>query len=107
LETIQGVIVTKKLKEFKHYFAEKLRDPEYAIAYLNEALADEDKRIFLVALKNVIEAYQENKSSLAKENSVSRSTIYRMLSKTGNPRWSNITSIVDAMDLQINISQKK
>ncbi len=99
--------MAKKLKEFKHYFAKKLKDPDYAIAYLNEALADEDKRVFLVALKNVIEAHEENKSSLAKENSMSRSTIYRMLSTTGNPRWNNITSLVDAMDLQINISSKK
>ncbi len=59
--------MAKELKEFKHYFAEKLRDPEYAIAYLNEALADEDKRVFLVALKNVIEAYEENKSPLEKK----------------------------------------
>ena len=99
--------MAKELKEFKHYFAQKLRDAKYAIAYLNEALADEDKRVFLVALKNVIEAYEGNKSSLAKENSISRSTIYRMLSTRGNPRWSNITSIVDAMDLQIKISPKK
>jgi DNA-binding phage protein len=52
--------MAKKLKEFKKYFAEKLRDPDYAIAYLNEALADEDKRVFLVALKNVIESYEVN-----------------------------------------------
>lgn len=56
--------MAKKLKEFKYYFAEKLKDPEYAIAYLNEALADEDKRVFLVALKNVIAAYEKNKSSI-------------------------------------------
>jgi len=99
--------MTKKLKEFKHYFAKKLKDTEYVIAYLNEALADEDNRVFLVALKNVMEAYEENKSAIAQENKISRSTIYRMLSKSGNPRWSNITSIVDAMDLQINISPKK
>jgi len=48
--------MAKELKEFKHYFAQKLKDPKYAIAYLNEALADEDKRVFLVALKNICEA---------------------------------------------------
>ena len=99
--------MAKKLQEFKEYFAKKLKDPEYALAYLNAALADEDKRVFLVALKNVIEAYQENKSSLAKETKVSRPTIYRALSKAGNPRWDNITSIVDAMNLQINLTFKK
>lgn len=99
--------MTKNLKEFKTFFAEKLRDPDYAIAYLNEALADEDKKVFLIALKNVIDANADNKTILAKETKVSRPTVYRMLSKTGNPRWENITSVMDAMNLQINISAKK
>lgn len=99
--------MTKKLKEFKTLFAEELRNLDYATAYLNEALADEDKRVFLVALKNVIEANSENKTILAKETKVSRPTVYRMLSKTGNPRWENITSIMDAMNLQISVSPKK
>lgn len=99
--------MTKKLKEFKTLFGEKLKNLDYAIAYLNEALADEDKRVFLVALKNVIEAHSENKSALAKETNISRPTFYRMLSTHGNPRWNNITSIVDAMNLQITVSPKK
>ncbi|HEV2916632.1 MAG TPA: helix-turn-helix domain-containing protein [Candidatus Babeliales bacterium] len=99
--------MAKQLKEFKEYFAEKLKDLDYAIAYLNEALADEDKRVFLVALKNVIEANKESKSVLAKKTNISKPTVYRILSTTGNPRWNSITSIVDAMNLQINVSLKK
>ncbi len=52
--------MAKELKEFKHYFSEKLKDLRYAIAYLNEALANEDKRVLLVALTNVCEAQKGN-----------------------------------------------
>lgn len=35
---------------------ESLRDPAEARAYLKAAFADKDSRIFLIALKNVLEA---------------------------------------------------
>ena len=56
--------MAKELKEFKHYFAEKLRDPKYATAYLNVALMDEDPGIFLLALKNICEARGEEMAEL-------------------------------------------
>jgi DNA-binding phage protein len=51
--------MAKELREFKHYFAEKLKDAQYATAYLNVALTDEDPRVFLLALKNVCEAQKK------------------------------------------------
>lgn len=38
---------------------ELLRSPKLARAYLNEALADEDQRVFLIALKNVLACHAE------------------------------------------------
>lgn len=46
----------RKLRNYQEKLLEDLRDPELAIHYLNEALADEDPRVFLLALKNVQEA---------------------------------------------------
>ena len=43
----------KKLEDYLH---KKLQNNDYVIAYLNAALA-EDKQVFLIALKNVTEAY--------------------------------------------------
>lgn len=51
--------MTKKqpqYREFKEYLLEKLKDPERALTYLNAALDDEDKRVFLLALRNVLQA---------------------------------------------------
>lgn len=85
---------------------ERLKNPELAMAYLNEALQDEDQNVFLIALKDVLEAQGEDVSALAKKARISRQSFYRMLSKKGNPRWSNITSLIDAVGLQVQILPK-
>ena len=38
-----------------------LQDPKEAQAYLNAALMDEDPRVFLLALKNVLEVQEKTK----------------------------------------------
>lgn len=42
--------MTSKHKNFKKHKLESLQDMELALAYLNEALNDEDRRVFLLAL---------------------------------------------------------
>jgi len=76
------------------------------MAYLNEALQDKDQNVFLIALKDVLEAQCSDISALTKKAHISRQSLYRMLSKKGNPCWSNITALIDAMDLQVQISHK-
>ncbi len=46
----------RKFRDYQEKLLEDLQDPDEAQAYLNEALMDEDPRIFLLALKNVHEA---------------------------------------------------
>lgn len=86
---------------------EELQDPTLALAYLNEALTDEDQRVFLVALKDVLEAQNEDLTALAKEAHLNRQNLYRMLSKKGNPRWKSLTSLFDVLGFQMQLSLKK
>ncbi len=86
---------------------QRLQDPNFAIAYLNEAIVDEDQRIFLLALKDVIEAQGGDITGLAEEAKLNRPTIYRMLSDKGNPRWASLSSLVNALGLQLHVSLKK
>lgn len=51
----------KRLVEYQERLLVKLQDEEFAAAYLNEALKDEDPRIFLLALKNIGKAYKLKK----------------------------------------------
>lgn len=46
----------RKFRNYQDKLMQDLQDNELAIAYLNESLMDEDPRIFLLALKNVLEA---------------------------------------------------
>ena len=91
---------------YNELLQERLKNPKLAMAYLNEALRDEDQNVFLIALKDVLEAQGEDVSDIAKKAHISRQSFYRMLSKKGNPRWSNITSLIDAVGLQVQILPK-
>ncbi len=101
--------MTKKqtYENYAEFLQERLKDQKLAMAYLNEALKDPDQNVFLIALKDVLTAQGKDISALAKKAHISRQSFYRMLSKEGNPRWSNIASLIDAVGLQIHLSYKR
>jgi len=86
---------------------ESLKDPEEALAYLNAALMDEDQKVFLLALKHVLNAQIIDIFAFAEDTDISRQNIYRMLSEKGNHRWNNLRSLVDAMGWQVRLEIKE
>jgi len=68
----------KQHRDFTEFLNEKLKDKELAIAYLNEALANEDKKVSLLALKDVIDA-RGDIAGFARAAHIPRQNIYRML----------------------------
>jgi len=52
----------KRFIDYQEQLLRQLQDEAFASGYLNESLNDEDPRIFLLALKNVIAAQEENQS---------------------------------------------
>lgn len=100
-------MVKKRIyKNYEELLQERLKNPKLAVAYLNEALKDEDQNVFLIALKDVLAAQSKDVSELAKKAHISRQSFYRILSKKGNPRWNNIASLIDAVGLQIHLTYK-
>lgn len=99
--------MNRKHQDFKEYLLERLQDPDLAIAYLNEALNDEDQRIFLIALKNVLEAQGGDMTALAQKASLNRQNLHRMLSKTGNPKLTSIRSVLHSLGLELAIQPYK
>ena len=97
----------KKLTNYEKNLLEALKDHDEALAYLNEALQDEDPRILLIALKNVLTAQNIDISAFAIESNITRQNIYRILSSKGNPRWENLTSLLNALGLQMHLVDKK
>lgn len=99
--------MTRKLKNYQEALFEALQDPKEAVAYLNAALIDEDPRVFLLALKHVLEAQGGDMATLAEESQLNRENLYRMLSAKGNPKLTSIRSVLNTMGLQLAIQPYK
>jgi probable addiction module antidote protein len=91
-------------RDYREYLLKKLQDePEFARMYLNEALADDDQRVFLLALKNVLEAYNDNMSAVAREAQLSRQNLYGILSERGNPKLTSVRSVLHVLGLKLAV----
>lgn len=99
--------MNKRLKSYQEELIASLQDPNEARAYLNAALMDEDERIFLIALKNVIEAQGGDMTAIAKKSKLNRENLYRILSKKGNPKLTSIISLLNAIGLQLAVQPYK
>ena len=90
-----------KLESFDVTLLKELKDPEFATAFLQEAL-DESLEEFLISLRKVVQANGGMKVC-AEKTQLSREAIYRMLSETGNPELRSVQSILNAYDLRLSI----
>ena len=94
------------MKRYHDFLIERLKDPEEAAGYLNAALAEGDRVLFLVALRNVAEAHG-GMLQLSKRTKLSRPNLYRMLSKNGQPEIQSLYKVLDAFGLTLQVSPKK
>lgn len=93
-----------RTRNYQEHLIEKLKDPKKATAYLNAALDDDDPRVFLVALRNVVEA-QGGISMLAKETELNRETLYKTLSMKGNPTFENLILMLDTLGFELQVKE--
>ena len=88
---------------YQDYLIEALADPIEAAGYLNAALEDGDKELFLLALRNVAEARLGGMSQLAAASGLNRESLYRMLSGKGNPELKSLDKLLHALGLKIAV----
>ena len=93
-------------RKYKDHLNERLQDLSEAIGYLNAALEDEDPRVFLLALRDVADA-RGGLGWLAKKGDFSRESLYRTLSKRGNPRLNNLKSILEVMGIHLSLHSEE
>jgi probable addiction module antidote protein len=93
-----------KARSYKKSLIERLSDPREAAAYLNAALAEDDIRVFLVALRDIVEAHG-GISVLAKETDLNRESLYRTLSLQGNPTLISLFLMFDALSLELQVKE--
>lgn len=94
-------------RDFQDIILANLQDSSEATAYLQAALEDDDERVFLLALRDVLEARGGSIADLACETSLNRQNLYRMLSRTGNPRFNSLKTVLHAIGFKISINPLK
>lgn len=95
----------RKHPNYHHDLLKDLKDPNYALDFLNLALEEDDKRVFLLALKDVAEAHG-GMTRLSRLTKITREHIYRMLSKKGNPEFETLRILLNAFGFKIAIQRK-
>jgi probable addiction module antidote protein len=79
-----------------------LKNQDEAAEYLNACLDDGDPRVFLLALRDVAEA-RGGIRAVASETKLNRESLYRMLSKSGNPSLDSLASVLNACGLKLGV----
>ena len=79
-----------------------LRDETEIAAYIEEMLSDGDARALPLALRTVADA-EGGVAALAAKTGLSRETLYRTLSKKGNPRLDTLAAILAAYGLRLSV----
>ncbi|MCX5733055.1 MAG: putative addiction module antidote protein [candidate division NC10 bacterium] len=97
--------MTKPSVGYEQGLKEALADPEEAAAYLNAALEDGSQDVFLLALRDVANA--RGLTHLARETSLNRENMYRILSEKGNPQLSSLAALLDALGLKLAVEPKR
>ncbi|HEY4032469.1 MAG TPA: addiction module antidote protein [Ktedonobacteraceae bacterium] len=93
----------KASRPFSETLHKMLKDPELAALYLEDCLEDGDMELFTMALRDVADA-RGGMAYLAEVTHLNRETLYRTLSKDGNPRLDTLYKILAAMGLRIGVS---
>jgi probable addiction module antidote protein len=95
-----------RLKNYRDDLQRRLRDPEYAAEYLAEVLASQDSAAFLIALKDVVEA-NGGMGDLAGEVGLKRPSLYKILSKNGNPTLETLQEILKPLGLRVSVTMNE
>jgi probable addiction module antidote protein len=85
--------------DYLHYH---LADDERAAALLNAAFASGDEGDIMYALREVALA-RDGVASIAEATGLSRETLYRTLSRSGNPRLSTLLAVMQAAGVRIKV----
>lgn len=78
-----------------------LKDLDYAAGYLNACL-DEGADAFLLGLHDVADAHGGIRL-LAQKTGLNREHLFKMLSKTGNPRLESLRQLVQAIGMKLRL----
>lgn len=89
-------------ESYRDSLLESLKDENEAAQYLNACLEDDDPRVFLLALRDVAEA-RGGIRTLSRTAHLNRESLYRMLSRSGNPSLDSLSAVLNACGLRLAV----
>ena len=97
--------MSKVSTSYREGLIKDLADPEEAAAYLNAALEEGSREVFLLALRDIAEA--KGMARLSRKARLNRESMYRMLSGKGNPQFSSLASILESAGLRLAVEVRE
>ena len=92
----------KAAVKFEKILKDHLSDPEQAAKYLT-ASYEEGPEEFLQALRDVVDA-QGGMSRTARLAGLNRESLYRQLSRRGNPSLTSLNAVLSAVGLKLRFA---
>lgn len=97
--------MSTKFRSFEELLGEYLENPEFAMSFLNQALADEDIEAFKLSLKDIIRVHGKV-SDLAKEAHLSRGTLYKIMQGKGQAEIGTVLKLIHALGYDLTVTKR-
>ncbi|MFV0411451.1 MAG: addiction module antidote protein [Paracoccus sp. (in: a-proteobacteria)] len=91
-----------KIKTTPFDVAEYLDTSEDMAAYLQAVLEENDPALFRLALGDIAKA--KGMSAIAEQVGVNRASLYKSLSDNGNPTYTTVQKLIEALGLKLTVS---
>jgi len=95
----------EKVKTFPWDPADHLKTDDDIVAYLEAALEDGEPSLVAAVLGDIARA--RGMTKLSRETGLGRESLYKALSPSGNPEFSTIMKVVEALGLRLHASTIK
>jgi probable addiction module antidote protein len=97
--------MSAKFRSFEELLGEYLENPEFAMSFLNQALADGDVEAFKLSLKDIIRVHGKI-SHLAKDADLSRGTLYKIMQGRGQTEIGTILKLIHALGYNLTVTRR-
>lgn len=94
--------MARKSVPYEKDLMEWLQDPAHAAEYINAAIEDGDREVFLLALRDVAKS-RGGMATVAEQAKVSRTSLYKTLSPRGNPEFRSVTALLHSLGLKLTV----
>ena len=96
----KGEVPASVPSKMRERLYEKLQDPTYASAYVNEALLEGDEVVFKTAVGDVIRA--RGLVKIAKKAGINRSTVFKTLKPETRTSFTTFHALLHACDINFS-----